>query len=224
MPTLDLSPDELLSTTRAVRKRLDFDRPVEDKVVRECLELALQAPNGSNAQPWHFVVVTDEEKKAKLGEIYRRAFTLYRDMDVSAHKLAEKQTNALDAAQMQRVVSSAEYLAENLERAPVLVIPCFEGRTDALQGPFSVIANASQYGSVLPALWSFMLAARARGLGTSWTTLHLMVEDEAAGILGIPYAEVTQTALTPLAYTKGTEFKSARRGKPLDQIVHTNAW
>ncbi len=223
MATLELTPDELLSTTRAVRKRLDFDRPVEASVIRECVERALQAPSGSNAQGWHFFVVTDEEKRNAIGEIYRKGFELYRGMEVSAHALAKAQEDPADTRQMERVVDSAEYLANNMHRAPALIIPCITGRMEQIPGDFAVIAQASQYGSILPAFWSFMLAARARGLGTSWTTIHLMFEEEVAALLGIPYQEVTQVALSPIAYTKGTDFKPARR-KSLDGVLHVDAW
>ena len=223
MPTLPLSPDELLSTTRAVRKRLDFERPVPLPLIRECVELALQAPSGSNAQGWHFVVVTDEQKRNTIGELYRKGFELYRGMEVSAHALARAQQDPTDARQMERVVDSAEYLAANLHRAPALIIPCISGRFEHIPGNFAVIAQASQYGSILPAFWSFMLAARARGLGTSWTTIHLMFEEQIAGLLGIPYAEVTQCALSPIAFTKGTEFKAARR-KSLEGVLHVDTW
>lgn len=223
MPTsmLDLSPDELLSTTRAVRKRLDFDRPVPLDVVRECLQVALQAPTGSNAQGWHFVVVTDAAKRQALADIYRRAFAMYPDMPFSAHNI-HKDDPSMTALQ-ERIVSSAEYLAENLHRAPVMLIPCVIGRPDAAPPPFSVLAQASIYGSILPAVWSFMLAARARRLGTCWTTLHLWFEEEAAQLLGIPHTEVTQCALIPLAYTLGTNFRPGAR-KPLDGILHVDSW
>ena len=220
---LDLSPDSLLTTTRAVRKRLDFDRPVNPQLIRECLEVALQAPSGSNSQGWHFVVVTDDAKRQRIGELYKQGFAIYRDMNQSAHALAANQSDADDARQMERVVDSAEYLAQNMHRAPVLLIPCVEGRTDALQGKAAVIAHASQYGSVLPAFWSFMLAARARGLGTAWTTIHLMFEEEIAELLGIPFAEVTQAGLSPVAHTMGTDFKAARR-KSLDGVMHVDTW
>jgi len=223
MATLALSPDELLSTTRAVRKRLDFDRPLEMSVVRECVEIALQAPSGSNAQSWHFVVVTDEAKRRTISALYHKGVELYRSMDVSAHALARAQTDPEDGRQMERVADSAEYLAANMHRAPALVIPCVTGRFEHVPGDFAVIAQASQYGSILPAFWSFMLAARARGIGTAWTTIHLMFERQVAELLGIPYDEVTQVALSPIAYTKGTDFKPARR-KPIDDVLHVDAW
>lgn len=222
MTTLDLSPDELLTTTRAVRRRLDFDKPVPRELVEECVRIALQAPSGSNARGWHFVAVADPAKKKAIGDLYRQGFEGYRSMDVSAHALAAKATGD-DAAVMQGVVSSAEALAENLHRAPWLVIPCISGRVPPMEGSIGVLAQASQYGSILPAFWSFMLAARARGLGTAWTTIHLFHEKEVADLLGIPYDEVTQAALSPLAFTKGTDFKPAKN-RDVEGVLHVDAW
>jgi nitroreductase len=222
MPTtLDLSPDELLTTTRAVRRRLDLDRPVPLALVKECVRIALQAPSGSNARGWHFVVVGDPDKRARIGELYRQAFETYRTLPVSAHVLAEQATGD-DRAVMQGVVSSAEALAANLHRAPWLVIPCVEGRLAPMEGPMGSLAMASQYGSILPAFWSFMLAARARGLGTAWTTLHLLHEQEVAELLAIP-DHVMQTALSPLAFTKGTDFAPAH-GRDLEGALHIDVF
>ncbi|MEM7412305.1 MAG: nitroreductase family protein [Myxococcota bacterium] len=220
--TLDLTPDQLLSTTRAVRKRLDYDRPVPLELAQECVELALQAPSGSNQRGWHFVLVGDPEKRQQIGDLYRQGFVGYRDMPVSAHALA-KQAEGSDVAVMNQVVGSAEALAENLHRAPFLVIPCVDGRLPAIEGPMASIAYASTYGSILPAFWSFMLAARARGLGTAWTTIHLMFEEPIAEILGIPYAEVTQVGLSPLAFTVGTDFRPAKN-RGLDGVLHVDRW
>jgi nitroreductase len=220
--TLDLSPNELLTTTRAVRRRLDYDRPVPLDVVRECVEIALQAPSGSNARGWHFVVVGDAARRERIAELYRQAFEGYRRMPVSAHALAE-QAQGDDVSTMKAVVGSAEALAANLHRAPYLVIPCVTGRPPAIEGALGDLARASLFGSILPAFWSFMLAARARGLGTAWTTLHLLHEREVAELLGIPYDTVLQTALSPLAYTLGTEFKPAR-GRSLEGVLHVDAW
>lgn len=220
--TLDLSPDELLTTTRAVRRRLDFERPVPLALVQECVQIALQAPSGSNARGWHFVVVGDPAKRQAIAELYRKAFDGYRSMPVSAHALAEK-AEGDDVATMRGVVGSAEALAANLHRAPYLVIPCLEGRLPAIEGPMGQLAQASQFGSILPAFWSFMLAARARGLGTSWTTLHLLHEQEVAELLGIPFASVMQTALSPLAFTQGADFKPAKH-RDLEGALHVDAW
>ncbi|WP_040801040.1 nitroreductase family protein [Nocardia higoensis] len=214
---VDLSTDELLSTTRTVRKRLDFDRPVPLEVVRECLELAVQAPSGSNSQGWHWVVVTDAEKRRQLGELYRRGFEAYA---AAPEYLSRRNTGDAEAdAVGRRVASSAEYLAERMGQAPVLLIPCLGNRVDGAASAHS----ASYWGSLFPAVWSFCLAARSRGLGTAWTTLHLSYEREAAEVLGIPYDKVTQGAMLPVAYTKGTDFKPAPR-KSLDPIVHIDSW
>lgn len=213
---LNLSADELLTTTRAVRKRLDLERPVPLEVIRECIEIAVQGPTGSNAQGWHWVVVTDPEKKQALGDIYRRAFTFYRESGL-ADRTAGEHPERADV--QERVVSSAQHLADHLGEVPAMVIPCLEGRTENLPA----VGTASLWGSLFPAAWSFMLAARERGLGTCWTTLHLMFEQEAAEVLDIPFESVSQGLLTPVAYTKGTDFKPGPRAD-LDAIVHVDAW
>lgn len=215
MPQLNLSPDELLSTTRSVRKRLDFTRPVEPAVIRECLELALQAPNGGNRQPWHFVVVTDQDQRNRLGEIYRKGWDVYLNLPVN-QKLP-RDSQAIE--NLRRIRSSSDYLAEHMQDAPVLLIPCLFGRLEDQP----VFAQAGAWGSILPATWSFMLAARERGLGTCMTTVHLFFEQDAAEVLGIPYERITQVAMIPVAYTKGTDFKPAPR-QPLDPVVHWNQW
>ncbi|MGO3325123.1 nitroreductase family protein [Gordonia sp. (in: high G+C Gram-positive bacteria)] len=214
---LNLSADELLSTTRAARKRLDLERGVPLDLIRECISLAIQAPTGTNSQGWHWMVVTDPEKRRALGKLYRRGWQEYTARPEFVGNTVTGDT-AFDA-QMQRVVSSGEYLAEKMGEVPVLLVPCVEGRADNVP----TVRSASHWGSLLPAVWSFCLAARSRGLGTSWTTLHLMYEVEAANILGIPYERISQGALVPVAYTKGTEFKPARRSN-LEQIVHFDTW
>jgi nitroreductase len=202
--TLDLTPDELLSTTRAVRHRLDLTRLVERAVLEECLALAQQAPSGSNRQPWSFVVVTDEAKRAGLARLFRQVADAY--LDRSPVKGG-------------RMVGGVRHLADHLHEVPVHVIPCIAGRTDGAPAT----QQAGVWGSILPAAWSFMLAARSRGLGTVWTTFHLQHEREAAELLGIPYEDVMQAALIPVAYTQGTDFKPAAR-QPLDSMVHWNDW
>jgi nitroreductase len=208
--------DVLLTTTRSVRKRLDLRRPVDPAVIERCIEIALQAPTGSNMQGWHFVVVTDAAKRAGLARLYKRAFELYTSGQVPGR--AALPADDPRAAQLPRILDSATYLAEHLHEVPVHVIPCIDGRVEEA-GP---LAQASVYGSILPAAWSFMLAARARGLGSAWTTLHIMFEKEAADILGIP-ATVTQAALLPVAHYTGGEFKPAKRLPARDQ-THWNAW
>ncbi|MEM7219510.1 MAG: nitroreductase family protein [Pseudomonadota bacterium] len=221
-PQLGLSNDDLLGTTRAVRKRLDFDREVSSEVLEECMELAVQAPSGSNSQGWQFVFVTDPDKRAAIGDFYRQAFEVYRTMPVAIHHLHKDSGDASLLASQERSTSSAEYLADNMGRAPVLMIPCISGRSDGAAGA-SVMAQAGTLGSIIPAAWNFMLAARARGLGTAWTTLHLMHEQAVAELLGIPYDDFMQVALIPIAYTKGTEFKRAYR-PDVRSVMHVNQW
>ena len=216
MPTvLSLTPDELLSTTRAVRKRLDLTRPVEREVLEECLLLAQQAPSGSNLQGWQFVVVTDQGKRAALADLYRRGGEAY-----WARRATESPPTDLAAqAAADRLRGSARYLAEHMHEVPVHVIPCIYGRPDGRMAN----EQAALWGSILPAVWSFMLAARSRGLGTAWTTFHLKFEAEAAELLGIPFGEVTQAALIPVAYTIGTDFRPGPR-RLLEEMVHWDAW
>src|SRR3954453_11090464 len=188
--------DHLLSTTRAVRKRLDLERPVEREVILECLRLAVQAPTGSNSQKWHWLVVTDPDKRARLKELYGSVGQSY----------LESQAESAEEPQTRRVYQSAVYLMNILDRVPVHVIPCIEGRIDGAEN----FGAASFYGSILPAVWSFMLALRSRGLGSAWTTLHLAKEAEAAELLGIPDG-ISQVALVPVAYTTGGDLKPAAR-------------
>ena len=208
--------DQLLTTTRSVRKRLDLKRPVDLAVIRRCLEIAIQAPTGSNAQGWHFVVVTDAAKRKGIADLYRRAFEAYRNMNQTSPQLEEGDPRR---EQTLRIIDSAAYLAEHLHEVPVFVIPCIEGRVENA----GVIAQASVYGSILPSVWSLMLALRARGLGSAWTSLHLIFEHDAAKILGIP-DNITQAALLPIAHvTGGTDFKPAKR-LPLENFVHWETW
>jgi nitroreductase len=208
--TLELTPDEVLSTTRAVRRRLDLTRPVEREVLEACLRLAQQAPTASFAQNWHFVVVTDAGRRAALGELWRAAAGSYLERRAAAA--------AADPV-LARLGDAVRHLAGHIHEVPVHVVPCVEGRTDGRPA----MAQASRWASIIQAAWSFMLAARARGLGTVWTTFHLRHEREAAEILGIPFDQVMQVALIPVAYTVGTDFKPAPR-RPLDTMVHWDRW
>jgi nitroreductase len=206
----DLSQtDLLLSTTRSVRKRLDLEREVPESVIVECLRLAVQAPTASNSQTWRWIVVTDPAKRKELARLYSEGGKGY---------LARAAQQEMDP-QTKRVYESALFLTDILERVPVHVIPCITGRLD---GPGSMGAPA-MFGSVIPAAWSFMLALRSRGLGSAWTTLHLFKEREAAELLGVPFDEVTQVALLPVAYTVGTDFKPATR-PPVEGITYWDGW
>ncbi len=206
--------DHLLTTTRSVRKRLDLRRPVEQEIIEHCLEIATQAPTASNRQTWHFVIVTDSGKRAKIAELYRASFSAY----LKSGARPAGREYAPSERQMMRVTESSAYLAEHMHEAPVLVIPCIEGRVETK----SAFVQASWYGSILPAVWSFMLALRARGLGAAWTTLHLAYEKEVAQILAIPET-ITQTSLLPVAYFKGDDFKPADR-IPAHKFTHWEAW
>ena len=201
--------DELLNTTRSVRKRLDLTKPVAREVIDECLQLAVQAPTGSNVQGWRWIVIDDSDTRTALAALYRRSAEGY----LSA---ASEQASSGTNAQTQRVFSSAMYLMEHLHEVPVHLIPCIQGN------PPNGLAGAGFYASIYPAVWSFQLALRARGLGSCLTTLHLAHADEAAALLGIPDG-ITQTALLPVAYTVGTDFKLAKRS-PVSEITHWNSW
>ena len=216
MSGVDAHTHKILTTTRAVRKRLDFDRPVPRELIMECLEIAVQAPTGSNSQGWQWMIVTDPEKKQVIGDLYRQSYYPY-----SASKSPQYAEDDPRLKQLPRVASSAQYLAERVHEVPVMVIPCIRGRVD--RPGVTNVQIAGLYGSILPAAWSFMLAARARGLGTAWTTFHLKYEREVAELLGIPYERYTQAALITVGFYTGDEFKPADR-IPLEPIVHWDAW
>jgi len=202
------SVDELLTTTRSVRKRLDLTRPVDRDVILECIQLAMQAPTGSNAQDWRWLVITDAGKRAAIADIYR---------GIGAEHLANLADHASDP-QTRRVYLSAMSLTETLARVPVHVIPCLDRRFD--DAPLLITATA--WASIIPAGWSFLLALRSRGLGSVWTTMHLAKEQEVAEVLGIP-PTVTQAALFPVAYTIGTDFRPAKRPSA-ESITYWDAW
>jgi len=218
MELLPLTPDDLLTTTRAVRRRLDLERPVEREVVDECLRIALQAPNGSNRQPWRWVVVDDPATRAAMADIWRRAMAGYvAELDEA------REAGTLDtpppAERQAEISQSVGHLSTHLHDVPVLVVPTIDGRMED-SGTYD---QATRWGSVLPAVWSFMLALRARGLGSCWTTIHLHREEEMAELLGIPYGEVTQAGMFPVAHTIGTEFRPGARAASAD-VVHWNRW
>ena len=206
------SVDYILETTRSVRKRLDLTRNVPRDVVERCLEIAIQAPTGSNQQGWKWLIVTDADKKAQIGEYYKRSWYEY------AGIAARSAPGDEPSAQMKRVISSARYLADHMHEAPLMIFPCVRGRArDA-----SPAANAGLYGSIIPAAWSLMLALRARGIGAAWTTLHLSYEQECNDILGIP-ADYTTAALLPAGYFTGETFRKADR-VPAAELTYWESW
>lgn len=216
--TLELSADEVLTTTRSVRRRLNLEKEVSPEILKECLNIALQAPTGSLRQDWHFVVSTDRDQCREVGTIYQEVWTkMVTDdyLNASASRQGEKG----DQASWLNMMGSARHLAETFPEVPAIFVPCISGRLEGADA----MTQAVKWGSVIQAAWSFMLAARNRGLGTCWTTVHLQREEEVADILGIPFASIQQVALSPVAHTVGTSFKSGRR-KPTAEFVHFDGW
>ena len=215
--SFDVGPcDKLLTTTRSIRKRLDLTRPVPPELIEECLEIALQSPSATNTQKWRFVVVRDAQKRAALAAVYKQAFQEYwAQADQTAQAYG---TGDAHSAEADRLIDSAVYLSEHLGEVPVHVLFCIEDRID----PASLFQQSTVFGSILPAAWSFMLAARARGLGCCWTTVHLLHADETAQLLDLPDT-VTQAVLLPVAYYTGRDFKVAPR-TPAAGLTHWDGW
>lgn len=212
---MDITWEHVLTTTRTVRKRLDLTRPVPRELLLECVRIATQAPTGSNRQDWHFVFVDDPDKKAALAALYREVCDNYLARLVKTYPAGD-----VRAARAPYLWDSVAYLRDHLHEVPVFLIPCIEAR---LSPDDPANRQAAFWGSILPAVWSFMLAARAHGLGTAWTTFHLGREREAADLLGIPYERVTQAGLLPVAYYLGDDFQPAAR-LPAEQVVHWGGW
>jgi nitroreductase len=212
-PLLPLSLDELLTTTRTVRQRLDFGRRVERDVITACIDIAVQAPNGSNQQLWHWLVIDDTALKAKVADVYRSG------MATQIEDPGWMKGIDYSPADQQRIARSVDYLASHLHEAPAIVVPVIDARVEGQ----NLFTQASLWGSILPAVWSFMLALRARGLGSAWTTVHLHKAKDMAKLLGIPHETTTQAGLFPVAYTLGTDFKRAprRRGS---EVTYWNGW
>jgi nitroreductase len=195
---------------------MDYERQVPRELLLECLEVAVQAPTGSNLQGWQFVFVTEPERKRAIADFYRRSWEAY-----STSRGPKYAREDMRRAQLPRVASSAQYLADRMHEVPAMVIPCIEGRVDVAGA--SNLDIAGLYGSILPAAWNFMLAARDRGLVGAWTTLHLKYEREVADLLGIPYERYTQSALITVGFSTGGEFKPAER-IPMEALVHWERW
>ena len=208
--------DKLLTTTRSVRKRLDLTRPVEPELIQRCIEIAVQAPSGSNRQNWHFLVITNPDKRAKIAALYRQSFESY--IGPQRDNVSGESKDDAHYSQTNRVLVSAIYLAQNMQHVPVLILACIEGRPTGA----SPLVQAGHYGSILPAAWSLMLALRARGLGTAWTTLHLRYEKQVAALLNIPDT-VTQAVLLPVAYYTGDDFQPAARNDP-KTLTYWDTW
>lgn len=221
---LDLaSVDHVLTTTRSVRQRLDLDSPVPLEMIEEAIQIALQAPTGANTQTWRFVVVTDAADKAAIADYYRRGAASYVEGKTALSRTgvtAMREYEAEDLRQQQRdaVLKSGGYLMEHLQRVPVMIIPCIEGRFEQ----DDVFTQASMWGSILPATWSLMLALRSRRLASAWTTLHLQYEQEVSALLGIP-SNYTQAALLPVGWLTGGDLKPAKR-LPVEEVTYWGKW
>lgn len=213
-PAHALSADELLTTTRAVRRRLDLTRPVPRHLLRECVAAATQAPSASDGQPWHFLFVEEPARRRALAEWYARGYDV-----VARTAPAPRPADDPRVARLHLARASSRHLRQHLAEVPVLLVPCVDERLRTAD----VVRQATLWGSVLPAVWSFMLAARSRGLGTALTTAHLFYEAEAARLLGIPYETVTQAGLVPVAFFTGARLRPARR-IPAERVTHWDAW
>jgi nitroreductase len=204
--------DELLTTTRSVRLRLDLERPVDLALVDECLTIALQAPNGSGRELWRFVVVADPAQRARIGELYHRSSMAYLEHLRREHP---------DLDETSRAFRSSQRLWNHLGDVPVLVVPCIEREPWHLTSPQRGYVDASVYGTIFPATWSFQLACRSRGLGTCFVTSLLKHEDELRDVLGLP-AEFAIGGLVAVAHTTGS-FAPARR-RPLADVRRFDRW
>ena len=209
---LGLSVDEVLTTTRAVRKRLDVSRPVPRALIEECLELALQAPNGSNRNGWRWVIVDEPVLVEKLAAEYRAAMGL---LNSGAIPTPNPLNSGIPGEE--KILQSAYALVEKLPKIPAFVIPLMPGRPDGK----SLVEQASMWGSIVQAMWSFMLALRERGLGSIWATVATRREKEIAELLDIPHERYAQIGMFPVAYTIGTDFKRAWR-KPVREVLDYN--
>lgn len=211
-----LSFDAVLSTTKAVRRRLDLDRAVPREVIVDCVALANFAPSSRNTQPWHFVFIDDADRRARVASLYAEVWD-----DIAAPMYERELDNAFteeDRAAVARMRHSSRYLRDHLAEVPVILFPVLEGRAEEFG---NALLQSLKWGSVVPAIWSFMLAARSRGLGTSWTSLHLAREQDMARIIGVDYHRYTQVAMIPVGYTLGTQFRPPPR-RAVGEAVHWN--
>jgi nitroreductase len=205
---LNLSVDEVLTTTRTVRKRLDLSKPVSRAIIEECLDLALQAPNGSNLNVWRWIVVDDPVMIATIAGIYKSGLEAY---------AKDRYRGNLGIPGEDKLMDSAMTLLRVMDRVPAMLVPLMPGRVEGKNAS----DQAVMWGSIVQAVWSFCLALRERGLGSAWTTVTLEREKEMADVLGIPFEQYTQVGLFPIAYTLGTDFKRAWR-KPVSEVLSYN--
>ena len=214
----EIGAQELITTTRAVRLRLDLDREVDPALIEASVADALQAPQGSNLMRTEFVVVRDPDRIARIGRIYREEFDrFYRSSDTGLFKRVDPDPR--HAAQNRRTRDSAEHLAHVMGRVPAIVLPCLTPRLT--EG--DVLTAKHRLATVYPTVWNFMLAARLRGLGTCWTGMTLEREAEVAEIVGMDHTQVEQVCMIPVAHHTGTRFRPAWR-PPAAEFIHWDTW
>lgn len=213
-----LGAHELITTTRAVRLRLDLEREVDPALLRDCVADALQAPQGSNLMRTEFLIVRDPDRIAAIGRIYREEFDrFYRASETGLFHRVDPDPR--HAAQSRRTRESAEHLAAVMSEVPAIVIPCLTPRL--AEG--DVLTAKHRLATVYPTVWNFMLAARLRGLGTCWTGMTLGREADVAEIVGVDPAEVEQVCMIPVAHHTGTSFRQAWR-PPAEEFIHWDLW
>jgi nitroreductase len=211
----ELSAHEVLTTTRSVRKRLDLESTVDFALIREAVTVALQAPTGGNLQGWTWIAIEDSRMKFQIAEFYRSFYSTYRE-----HTMVDEGEVSAGGA---RMLDSGDHLAANLHRVPWLVIPCIAGPMGRADTGMASFAQAMTWGSIYPAIWSFQLALRARGLVSCLTTNHLAFEREVSDLLGIPFETTNQAALIPVARSIGTTFRPAARNS-IDDVLRREHW
>ena len=217
---LPLTLDELLTTTRSVRKRLDLTRPVPRELVERAVDIARQAPNGTNRQTWNWLLIDDPEIRVGIACIYNKGMAI--QTEIMQKEMAASNTDSADGHLAEsitgKLTESVAYLAEHLHEVPMLLVPTVKCDFDGA----NLFTQASYWGSILPAVWNFQLAPRARGLGSAWTSVSMHCQKEMIELLNIP-AGHTHAGVFPIAYTKGVDFKAGPRG-PLNEVVHWNDW
>jgi nitroreductase len=208
------SVDLALTTTRSVRRRIDWQRPVPRDVIERCIDIATQAPTGLSLEAWRFLVISEPERKRQIAELYRRGFERLAELRAERTRRPGLDATLANAAPPKKALRD---LADRLHEMPVLILVCMLGRPDE-----GVARQVGFYGSILPAAWSLMVALRARGLGSTWTSLHLMHERESAELLGIP-EDVTQTVLLPVGYMRDAVLAPAPR-KGAREVTYWEEW
>tara|TARA_B110000196_G_C20898373_1_gene544722 strand:+ start:39 stop:677 length:639 start_codon:yes stop_codon:yes gene_type:complete len=191
--------DHYLSTVRSVRRRINFDKQIDDSVILECINIAVQAPTGRGDEGWRFLVVKNRGLKERVAFIYEEVLLSF---------IAEVGTP---------MKKSHQALIDRLSDFPSLIFVCKEGVPET-----SFASQAAYFGSVLPAAWSLMVALRSRGIGSTWTTLLSSRHEEVAEVLGMP-SSARQVVMLPVGYTLGAVLKKADR-KDAATVSFLDSW